>query len=159
MTQAKAPANTTSTIHRYRLAYTRGMELRYVGHLDTQLVWERTMRRTRLPVAFSQGFNPRPRFHMASALPLGFTSRCELADVWLNEAIEPEMLKEKLQKAAPPGLFLDSVGEIDLALPALQTQVKSAEYIAQLVDLPQDYEPSGRDTAHSQGSTITAHPP
>ncbi len=128
-------------LRRYRLAYTRGPELRYVGHLDTQLVWERTMRRARLPVAFSQGFNPRPRFHMAAALPLGFTSRCELADVWLNEPIPAEILREKLQKSAPPGLSLASVEEIELGLPALQTQVLSAEYLAQMIELPDEFDP------------------
>lgn len=133
-------AEPAASLHRYRLTYARGPEMRYVGHLDTQLVWERTMRRARLPVAFTQGFSPKPRFHMASALPLGFTSRCEFCDLWLNEALEPEDLREKLQKAAPPGLMLNSVTEIPLNLPALQTRVVSAEYNALLLELPAGFE-------------------
>ena len=131
------------SLHRYRLEYARGPEMRYVGHLDTQLVWERTMRRARLPVAFTQGFSPRPRFHMASALPLGFTSRCELCDLWLNEPLDAEDLREKLQKAAPPGLVLNSVTEIPLTLPALQTRVISAEYNALLLELPLGFDLEG----------------
>jgi len=139
-TDPTATAEPAVNLHRYRLEYARGPEMRYVGHLDTQLVWERTMRRARLPVAFTQGFSPRPRFHMASALPLGFTSRCELCDLWLNEPLEAEDLREKLQKVAPPGLLLTTVTEISLGLPALQTQVLSADYHALLLELPAGFD-------------------
>lgn len=115
-------------LHRYRIVYGRGEELRYVGHLDMQTLWERTLRRARVPVAFSQGFNPRPRFHIAAALPLGFTSRCEIADVWLTEEMSISNLLERLQKASPPGLSIQSISEVPLDWPALQTQVSQAEY-------------------------------
>lgn len=116
------------SLHRYRIVYARGEELRYVGHLDMQTVWERTLRRARVPVAFSQGFNPRPRFHMAAALPLGFTSRCEIADVWLTEEMPISSLLERLQKASPPGLSIQSIIEVPLDWPALQTRISQAEY-------------------------------
>ena len=125
---------------RVRITYTKSGGLRYTSNLDMHKIWERTMRRARLPVAFSQGFNPRPRFHMAAALPLGFTSRCELADLWLNQSIESAILIEKLQNSAPPGLVIDKIDEINTALPALQTQVKSSEYIAQFMILPERFD-------------------
>jgi radical SAM-linked protein len=128
------------TIYRMRIHYKRGAELRYVGNLDLQLVWERTIRRAHLPVAFSQGFSPRPRFHMAAALPLGFTSRCELLDIWLNEALESEALRAAIQHASPPGLLIQSVEPVDLRLPALQTQVEASEYVALLREVPADLD-------------------
>ena len=118
------------TLTRYRVSYTRGPEMRYVSLLDLQLVWERTFRRSGLPVAYSQGFSPHPRFHMASPLPLGFTSRCELADIWLNEPLPTPKIGSDLQEAAPPGLTIDCVEEVPLSLPALQTLVRVAEYEA-----------------------------
>jgi radical SAM-linked protein len=121
---------------RYRIQYQRGSELRYVGNLDMQLGWERALRRARLPVAFSQGFNPRPRFHMASALPLGFTSTCEILDLWLNEALEPGEVAQRLQHSAPPGLSIGATAVIPLNLPALQTQVSAARYFAVLREVP-----------------------
>lgn len=120
-----------SELTRYRLWYARGAELRYVSHLDMMLVWERTFRRARLPLAFSQGFNPRPRFHLASALPLGFTSLCEVADVWLVEPLPPQDVQVRVQRAAPPGLSLQRVEIIPLQHPALQTLVLSAEYLVE----------------------------
>jgi radical SAM-linked protein len=127
---------------RLRIHHARGAELRYVGNLDMQLVWERTLRRARLPVAFSQGFNPRPRFHMAAALPLGFTSRCEILDLWLNEDLEPDVLGEAIQSAAPPGLSVQRIERIELKSPALQTLVSAAEYTAMLRETPTGWEGS-----------------
>jgi len=126
---------------RMRIHYGRGPELRYVGNLDMQLVWERTLRRARLPVAFSQGFNQRPRFHMAAALPLGFTSRCELLDVWLNEEVEAEEVGRLVQASAPPGLQVQKVEQVELSLPALQTLVSAAEYTALLREVPDGFDP------------------
>jgi radical SAM-linked protein len=44
--------------------------MRYTGHLDLHRAWERTFRRARLPLAYSQGFHPQPRLNLACALPL-----------------------------------------------------------------------------------------
>jgi radical SAM-linked protein len=126
---------------RMRIHHARGAELRYVGNLDMQLVWERTLRRARLPVAFSQGFSPRPRFHMAAALPLGFTSRCEMLDLWLNEDLEPETLRQAVQASAPPGLLVQRVERVELREPALQTLVCAAEYSALLRETPPGFDP------------------
>src|SRR5512133_2905366 len=129
---AKPPAK---SLYRVRMTYARQDALRYVSHLDMQTVWERTLRRAGVPLAYSQGFNPRPRLHLASALPLGFLSRCELTDFWLNyppETPAPDLdaLKRQVQASAPPGLEIQSAELVALNEPALQTQVQSAEYLA-----------------------------
>ncbi len=135
-TQATQPL----ALRRVRLVYARGNGLRYISHLEMQLVWERTFRRARLPIAYSQGFNPHPRLHLASALPLGFLSQCEIADVWLekNEDLEahgslPE-IQERVQRSSPPGLTVLTAEDISLQEAALQTQVSSAEYLATPLD-------------------------
>lgn len=136
MSQVEAP---TRQLARVRLSYARGEALRYVSHLDMQLVWERTLRRAGVPLAFSQGFNPRPRMHMACALPLGFLSRCELVDLWLDlpaGAALPDVdaLAAQIQRAAAPGLEVLQSSLMALNLPPLQTQVKAAEYEALPLD-------------------------
>jgi radical SAM-linked protein len=67
---------------------------------------------------------------MAAALPVGFTSRCEITDIWLDVPLPNSQLKDDLQRAAPPGLLIDHVEEVSLNLPALQTLVRTAEYEA-----------------------------
>jgi radical SAM-linked protein len=134
--QSSPPAR---SLYRVRLIYARGEALRYVSHLDMQLVWERTLRRAGLPLAYSQGFSPRPRLHMASALPLGFLSRCEIADLWLDlppnsPAPDQEELARSIQASSPPGLEIQNAEIVPLNLPALQTQVQSTEYLASPMD-------------------------
>jgi radical SAM-linked protein len=129
---------TEKSLVRIRLHSARGEALRYVSHLDMQLVWERTLRRAKIAMAHSQGFNPRPRMHMASALPLGMLSRCELTDFWMEQpgASLPDLegLRQRIQAAAPPGLEITQAAQIALDQPALQTPVRAAEYTARPLD-------------------------
>jgi radical SAM-linked protein len=137
---------------RLRIAFSKAGALRYTGHLDLQKIWERTVRRAGLPLAYSQGFHPGPKIQLACALPLGFASRAELVDIWLDEALPGEALdgarlppyKELFQAAAPPGLEIHSVEQVDLHLPALQTQVISAEYEASLLDPVDEAQLAGK---------------
>jgi radical SAM-linked protein len=113
---------------RLRITFAKQGALRYIGHLDLNKIWERTARRADLPLAYSQGFHPQPKIYLASALPLGFSSRCELVDMRLKDEIDLEGLRERLQGAVPPGLEILEVKEVDEALPQLQTQLIAAEY-------------------------------
>jgi radical SAM-linked protein len=108
--------------------------MRYTGHLDLHRTWERTLRRANLPLSYSQGFKPHPRIVLACALPLGCTSQQELVDIWLDEHIPPEHIKDSIQAAAPPGLEILDVAEVDPELPALPTQVQASEYHITLRD-------------------------
>lgn len=102
--------------------------LKYTGHLDTAKLWERVLRRANLPILYSEGFNPHPRIALATALPLGITSECEIVDVALKEPIALDGLVERLLAVSPPGLQIYSVVEVPVRSPALQTRVRSAEY-------------------------------
>ena len=101
----------TETIrYRYRLRFAKTIDLRFTGHLDLHRALERTLRRASLPLAYTQGFNPRPRLNLASALPLGFASECELADFWFEEELSADQILADLQLASPPGLQILALG-------------------------------------------------
>ena len=57
---------------RLRLTFSKTGSLRYTGHLDLHTIWERTIRRAGLPLAYTQGFHPGPKIQIASALAAGF---------------------------------------------------------------------------------------
>ena len=57
---------------RVRLTFTKQGALRYTGHLDLHKILERSIRRAKLPLAYSQGYHPQPKINLAAALPLGF---------------------------------------------------------------------------------------
>ena len=135
---------------RLRITFSKTGGLRYIGHLDMQTTWERTIRRAGLPLAYTHGFHPGPKIQIASALPLGFIGLAELVDVWLQDAVEAALVATQaqdhvaahagnsyvdiLQPAAPPGLTILSVAQVAENGPALQTQVVSAEFEVTLLD-------------------------
>lgn len=117
-------------MQRLRLTFSKTAAMRYTGHLDLHTTWERTLRRARLPLAYSQGFHPQPKIQLASALPLGFTSECEMADVWLETPHDLAEARAQLERAAPPGLVITEVVEVPETAPKLQVALRSAEYQA-----------------------------
>jgi radical SAM-linked protein len=107
-------------------------QMRFVGHLDLHRTLERTIRRARLPLAHTQGFSPHPRIILAAALPLGCTSEADLADVWLEENLEPADIFRLLREAEPPGLHIEDVTRVPEEDPSLPAQVIASEYEAHL---------------------------
>lgn len=119
---------------RLRITFSKVGPLRYTGHLDLHRLWERAARRAELPLAYSQGFHPQPKLAIASALPLGFSSRCEVLDMRLEQDIVLDGLREKLQATLPTGIQVAALERVDEKLPALQTLVASAEYQVTLTE-------------------------
>jgi radical SAM-linked protein len=113
---------------RLRIQFAKGAALQYISHLDLNRTWERAFRRAALPLAYSQGFNPRPRFQIAAALPVGVMGRAELLDLWLDVELDPAQVLGRLRPALPPGLEVLDVEEVDLGAPALQSQMQAAGY-------------------------------
>ena len=115
--------------------------MRYTGHLDLILTWERTFRRAGLPLSYSEGFNPRPVINLASPLPLGFTSTAELGDFWLSEPVEMTEFENALQSALPPGLSINQIVEIEEIFGAkLPSQVISSAYRVEIEPADNDLE-------------------
>ena len=123
-----------SDLMRIRINFSKNETMRYTGHLDLFRSWERTFRRSGLPLAYSQGFHPQPRLNLACALPLGFTSDCELIDAWLENVIELSQIYLAIMAVLPPGLMMHGIERVDLHNPALQTQVTSSTYIVTFLD-------------------------
>ncbi len=121
-------------MERIRISYAKTEALRYTSNLDVHKVWERLLRRARLPLTYSQGFHPQPRINQAAPLPLGILSQVEMVDVWLEEDIPMEQVCTALKKAVPPGMEIHQVNAVDPKAPALPTMVRASEYCVTLLD-------------------------
>ena len=102
--------------------------LRFVSHLDLQRFMQMALRRTDLPVAYSQGFNPHPHMAFASALAVNWTSQAEILDVRLAEPVEKQRAFEQMRRALPPDLPLYQVRLVDDRHPAMMAQLRMADY-------------------------------
>jgi radical SAM-linked protein len=123
------------TNHRVRITFSKLDSMRFIGHLDLAKTWERVLRRARVPLVYSQGFNPQPKMQLASALSLGISSECELLDIWVNQEISLDEFCEQLNAVSPAGLHALQAVHVPLKGPALQTVLNSAEYHISTVEI------------------------
>jgi radical SAM-linked protein len=89
-----------------RVRATKLGKVRFTSHRDAARMWERALRRAGLPVAFTEGFTPRPKISFGLALPTGAESIAEYVDIEIrNDAadVDPEPLPERLSAALPNG--------------------------------------------------------
>ncbi len=120
------------TQQRLRITFGKHGALRFVGHLDLVTTWERILRRARIPLEYTRGFNPRPRLQFAAALAVGITSESEMLDAWLTAPLEddfPAAWIAHLQRQSPVGLHIYALREVPIKSPSLPPQVFSAEYV------------------------------
>jgi radical SAM-linked protein len=111
-----------------RLRYTKLGKVRWISHRDVARALERAFRVVQLPLAFSEGFSPRPRVSFGLALSTGHESDAEYVDLVLAEDIDLDVLPSRLSAALPDGI--DVVGAVALAerVPALQEAVTCVEW-------------------------------
>ncbi len=77
---------------------------RHISHLDLQRTMERALRRAGIEVSYSQGFNPKPRFSIASALMLGAEADNEVMDCHLNSGMCTEEFVRRMNCSLPEGI-------------------------------------------------------
>lgn len=106
-----------------RLEISKGDEIRFLSHLDYARTIERAVRRSKLPVAYSEGFNPHMKVAYASALSVGVASRVEYMDMDLSETLEPQVIKARLEEQLPEGIVLRRLKYIADRTPALMAAV------------------------------------
>ncbi len=97
-------------------------------------LWKRALRRAKVPLAYSKGFNPQPKISIAAPLPVGFTGEEEVMDILLEHPVSLASFAKSVKKEIPPGITLKEVREVYMALPSLQSQVRFAEYAVSSLD-------------------------
>ena len=101
---------------------------RYLSHLDLARTMERSLRRAKAPLAFSEGFNPHVRMAFASALAVGVTGRREYVDVELAGRVHIPSFSRALQEAFPSALAFVIADEIQGGGKALSAIINIAVY-------------------------------
>ena len=113
---------------RYRLRWARYGKLRYLSANDLAMVLERSVRRAKLPLAYSQGFTPHPKISFATALPVGYGSVAELLDVTLTERLDPDEVKERFNAGLPDDLRMLGAAFLRDDAVKLGTAAAAADY-------------------------------
>ena len=86
-------------------------EVKYISHLDLMRCFTRAIRRAKIPLWFTEGFNPRPYMQFALPLSLGMQSVCESVDIRIEGEITNSEIEKKLREVMPKGLDIKKVTE------------------------------------------------
>ncbi|MBD3219325.1 MAG: DUF2344 domain-containing protein, partial [candidate division Zixibacteria bacterium] len=142
ITYGRAPkvqkAQPTGTVpqSRLRIKWGRHGLARFLSHLDNMKAMERSLRRANLPISFSQGFRPKPKFSYGPPLTLGFTSEAEYFDIQMDVPVHEYMIN-KLSRDFPPGFELLGTKPLLGKTQSLASQLNLAVYE---VALPLEFE-------------------
>jgi radical SAM-linked protein len=113
---------------RVRLRYTERGKVRFLSHRDLARVWERAIRKADLPIAYSEGFSPRPRLHFGLALSVGHESDAEFLDIDLREDVDVAELPLRLTPCLPDGVDVTAAAVVAGNEAALQAVVTSVTW-------------------------------
>jgi radical SAM-linked protein len=92
------------------LRYGKRGKPRFVSAIDMGRIWERSIRKAALPIAYSEGFSPHPKISFPDALPLGLASTGEYAELTFAVAVALRTAMTQLDAALPDGIdVLDAV--------------------------------------------------
>ena len=112
-----------------RARITKDEALRYISHLDYASLLQRAICRAKIPVAYSEGFNPHMKLSFASALSVGVTSESEYMEFELAEEISAREIGRRLRGALPDGVRLLGVQLLEAKPKALMSLTDEAEYV------------------------------
>ena len=111
------------TVQRLRVHYTKRGRLRFSSHRDFQRAFERALRRSAVPMAYSAGFSPHPKVSYAGAAPTGVASEAEYLEIGLAQRCDPERLRAALDASLPDDL--DVLELVEVAPPPPNVKAES----------------------------------
>ncbi len=111
-----------------RLMYTKRGKVRWISHRDVARAMERAFRIAELPLAFTEGFSPRPKVSFGLALSTGHESDGEYLDLEFVHEVDTDTLPGTLTDALPDGIEVIAATPLVDRAPALQEAVTAVEW-------------------------------
>jgi len=100
----EAPNPQLPIVQKLRVRYAKRGRLRFTSHRDFGRALERAVRRAGLPIGYSSGFTPHPKISYAGAAPTGAASEAEFCELGMTAALDPAVVRERLDESLPEGL-------------------------------------------------------
>ena len=111
---------------RVRVRYTKLDKIRFVSAIDLGRIWERSLRRADLPIAYSEGFSPHPKVSFPDALTLGYASTGEYAELTFAGAFDIDPAVASLNAALPDGMDVIAAVEVADGAPRLAKWLRAS---------------------------------
>lgn len=122
---------------RVRVRYAKNGKVRFTSHRDMARIWERNLRKINFPVAYSEGFSPRPKLSFGLALPTGAESDGEYFDIvadlnWDSATLDE--LPQRLDAVLPSGISVQALALLPVGVESLQSAVQSCTWAIEVFD-------------------------
>lgn len=112
---------------RVRIRFSRNGRLSYLSHLELINLLTRAVHRAGIPVLYTQGFHPHPRFSFATATSVGVESQAEYLDLFVD-AMGPELCKELLNRVLPAGMKVLEAWGVEMKAPSLSAMIEATRF-------------------------------
>ncbi|QGK69211.1 DUF2344 domain-containing protein [Allosaccharopolyspora coralli] len=123
-------------MQKLRVRYAKRGRMRFTSHRDLARAFERTLRRTGVPMAYSQGFNPHPKVSWAGAVPTGVASEAEYVELQLVERVDPGVVRDELDAALPAGM--DVLDVVEATSGSLADRLEASRWCIQVPGVSAD---------------------
>jgi len=134
------PAQPDEGSARVRLRFRKTGAMRFLSHLELLNLFIRAVGRSRIPIRFSQGFHPHPKFSFATALSVGVESWAEYMDMEIAAGYGADEVKKRLNAVLPECIEIMEAHEIPLRAESLSVIMEAVRYRVtlphELLDLP-----------------------
>ena len=118
-----------------RIRFTEFGKVRFISHRDVARLFERALRKLSLPVAYSEGFSPRPKLSFGLALSVGYESEAEYLDVELTERVELDGLIDRFTDALPNGITVANIVHLEAGASSLQQSIVSCQWMVEILGI------------------------
>lgn len=95
-----------------RVYFDKFGEMKFISHLDLLRFFDRLLKKSQIPVKYSQGFHPRPKMSFGSPISLGTEAYNELMDFELEEPMSNEEVFNRLNSSNVVGFRVNKVEDV-----------------------------------------------
>ncbi|AVQ26534.1 MULTISPECIES: TIGR03936 family radical SAM-associated protein [Fusobacterium] len=95
-----------------RVYFDKFGEMKFISHLDLLRFFDRLLKKSQIPVKYSQGFHPRPKMSFGSPVSLGTEAYDELMDFELETPMSNEEVFKRLNSSNVVGFRVNKVEEV-----------------------------------------------
>ncbi|MDD2852135.1 MAG: TIGR03960 family B12-binding radical SAM protein [Desulfuromonadaceae bacterium] len=119
---------------RIRLRFSKTGAMRYLSHLELITVFTRAVSRAGVPILFSHGFHPHPRFSFGTATSVGVESNAEYMDMFVASGCSAREVQDRLNSVLPVGIRILEADAVDAKSPSISTLIDATRYRITFVD-------------------------
>jgi radical SAM family uncharacterized protein/radical SAM-linked protein len=120
--------------NRIRIRFEKLGRMRFLSHLEMLTLFTRAVGRAGIPIRYSQGYHPHPKFSFATALSVGIESYAEYMDFEVEAGYTGDELKEALNRSLPEGVRVVEAAGIPMRAPALSVIMERVRYRVTLAE-------------------------